>query len=100
MIDNHLTPSTMSTASERIASQLATNFAVLNICDVMEVIQTEDGRPHWETTYEWRMGKVAEFCAQHHLDLYERPRSEFYTWEGIQQADEAGYDGVILSDLS
>jgi hypothetical protein len=90
----------MDTPTERIAYQLSTEFAVLNICDVMDEIYTEAGKQYWETTYEWECDRVREFCNQNNVYLYERPRSSFFKWEGIELAQQDGYRGVILSDLS
>lgn len=90
----------MSTAAERITNQLSNEFAVLNICDVMDVIYDEAGMEYWETTYEWECERVNEFCNRNNVYLYERPRSSFFKWEGIELAQQDGYKGVILSDLS
>jgi len=94
------TPLTDMTPSERIAAQLANEFAVLNICDIMDVIYTKAGKQYWETTYEWECKKVKEFCKKFGVYLYEKPRESFFKWEGIELAQQGGYKGVILSDLS
>jgi hypothetical protein len=32
--------------------------------------------------------------------LYEKPRESFFKWEGIEEAENGRYRGVIFSDLS
>jgi hypothetical protein len=88
------------TPSERISAQLNDEFAVLNICDVMDVIYAEAGKQYWETTYAWECKKVKEFCKKFGVYLYEKPKENFDKWEGIEEATKGGYRGVILSNLS
>jgi len=57
-------------------------------------------RKHGVCSYEWECQKLKEFCNNFDVYLYEMPREKFFKWEGIQLAEEGGYKGVILSDLS
>ena len=86
----------------RTITELESEFPILNICDVMDWIYTtfEPGKQSWEMSYEWECEKLKEFCENFDLYLYERPREDFYKWQGIDSALEGGYRGVILSDLS
>jgi len=43
---------------------------------------------------------LKEFCNNFGLYLYEKPREDFFEWEGVEEAQKAGKMGVILSDLS
>ena len=53
-----------------------------------------------ENGYEWECEKLKEFCNNFGLYLYEKPREDFFEWEGVEEAQKAGKMGVILSDLS
>jgi hypothetical protein len=50
--------------------------------------------------YEWETQKLKEFSQNFGVFLYEKPRSEFFPQLGVLEAEERGYRGVILSDLS
>jgi len=85
----------------RVITQLeGEEFPILNICDVMDWIYTTFGKEAWSQSWEWESEKVKEFCNNFEVYLYERPRSSFFKWEGIEEAEKGGYKGVILSDLS
>jgi hypothetical protein len=77
-------------------------FETYNICDVMDWIYTTfaPGKESWEMSYDWECEKVKEFCQKFNLYLYEKPREDFFKWEGIDEAKTGGYKGVIFSDLS
>lgn len=86
----------------RTITELEKEFPILNICDVMDWIYSTfaPGKQGWEMDYEWECEKLKEFCENFGVYLYEMPREKFFEWEGIQLAEEGGYKGVILSDLS
>lgn len=77
-------------------------FQIYNICNVMDWIYTTfaPGKKSWEMSYGWETERLMEFISNFNLYLYERPREEFFEWEGIEEAQKAGKRGVILSDLS
>jgi hypothetical protein len=50
--------------------------------------------------YAWETEKLKEFSQNFDLYLYEKPREDFFEWEGVEEAEEAGRKGVILSNLS
>lgn len=84
----------------RTITELEKGFPILNICDVMDWIYTTFDKEAWSMSYEWECQKLKEFCENFDVYLYEMPREKFFKWEGIQLAEEGGYKGVILSDLS
>jgi len=84
----------------RTITELENPFPILNICDVMDWIYTTFDKEAWSMSYEWECQKLKEFCNNFDVYLYEMPREKFFKWEGIQLAEEGGYKGVILSDLS
>lgn len=68
-----------------------------SICEIIDEIRKGDNTPLlWED--ENRI--ILEFCKNHNYFLYERPRDEFFKWEGYELAVNAGCDGIIYSDLS
>jgi hypothetical protein len=85
---------------DRVIEELEKPFPILNICDVMDWIYfTFKQQPHSQS-YEWETQKVKEFSQNFGVFLYEKPRSEFFPQVGVLEAEERGYRGVILSDLS
>jgi hypothetical protein len=51
-------------------------------------------------SYDWETQKLMEFCNNFNVYLYEKPRESFFKWEGIEEAENGRYRGVIFSDLS
>jgi hypothetical protein len=87
---------------DRVIEELEKPFPILNICDVMDWIYftfASDMQP-WEMPYEWETQKLKEFSSNFGVFLYEQPRENFFPQMGILEAEERGYRGVILSDLS
>lgn len=86
---------------DRVIKQLEKEeFQIFNICDVMDWIYTTFNTTYMESTYEWECQKLKEFCDNFNLHLYEKPREQFFEWEGIEEGESMGKRGVILSDLS
>jgi hypothetical protein len=73
---------------------------MLNICDVMDWIYFTFGKEAWSMSYDWETQKLMEFCRNFNVYLYEKPRESFFKWEGIEEAENGRYRGVIFSDLS
>lgn len=94
--------SSQASGKNRAITELEKKFSVLNICDVMDWIYSTyaPGKEIWEMSYDWETARIADFCKTFDVYLYERPRSSFFKWEGIEEATQGGYKGVILSDLS
>ena len=84
----------------RTINELEKGFPILNICDVMDWIYTTFGKEPYSQSWDWECKRLKEFCENFDVYLYEMPREKFFKWEGIQLAEEGGYKGVILSDLS
>jgi len=84
----------------RTINELEKGFPILNICDVMDWIYTTFGKEAYSQSWDWESKRLKEFCENFEVYLYEMPREKFFKWEGIQLAEEGGYKGVILSDLS
>lgn len=97
----HFPTDEMMEARQRVISLIESGkFQVYNICDVMDWIYSTFGVKPLQMDYGWETDRLIEFCNNFDLYLYEKPREEFFEWEGIQQAQRAGRRGVILSDLS
>ena len=91
----------MLAGRNKVIDQINTGeFEIYNICNVMDWIYTTFNTTYMETSYEWECEKLKEFCNNFGLYLYERPRADFFEWEGVEEAQKAGKMGVILSDLS
>lgn len=86
----------------RTIAELENDFPMLNICDVMDWIYSTfaPGKESWEMSYEWETQKLKEFCRNFNVYLYEKPKEDFFEWEGIEKAKGMGFKGVILSSLS
>lgn len=96
-------PAEMLRGRNKVIDQISSGeFEVYNICNVMDWIYSTfaPGKKSWEMSYAWECDKLMEFCTNFDLYLYEKPREEFFKWEGIEEAQRAGRRGVILSDLS
>ena len=87
---------------DRTIEGLEKPFPILNICDVMDWIYYtfEPNKEQWEMPYEWETQKVKEFSQNFGVFLYEKPREDYFPQLGVLEAEERGYRGVILSDLS
>jgi len=91
----------MLVGRNKVIDQINTGeFEIYNICNVMDWIYTTFNTTYMETSYEWECEKLKEFCNNFGLYLYEKPREDFFEWEGVEEAQKAGKMGVILSDLS
>lgn len=91
----------MLAGRNKVIDQINTgDFEIYNICNVMDWIYTTFNTTWADTSYEWECEKLKEFCNNFGLYLYERPREDFFEWEGVEAAQKAGKRGVILSDLS
>jgi len=91
----------MLAGRNKVIDQINTGeFQIYNICNVMDWIYTTFNTTWAETSYEWECEKLKEFCNNFGLYLYEKPREDFFEWEGVEEAQKAGKMGVILSDLS
>ena len=85
---------------DRTIEGLKKPFPILNICDVMDWIYFTFSKAPYSMDYAWETEKLKEFSQNFNLYLYEKPREDFFEWEGVEEAGESGYKGVILSDLS
>ena len=87
---------------DRVIEELEKPFPILNICDVMDWIYFTfcPQKNRWDMSYDWESQKLKEFSQNFGMFLYEKPREEFFPQLGILEAEERGYRGVILSDLS
>jgi hypothetical protein len=87
---------------DRVIEELEKGFPILNICDVMDWIYYtfEPNKKQWEMPYDWETEKLKEFSRNFGVFLYEKPREDYFPQLGILEAEERGYRGVILSDLS
>ena len=87
---------------DRVIEELEKDFPILNICDVMDWIYFTfcPQKNRWDMSYDWESQKLKEFSQNFGMFLYEKPRKEFFPQLGILEAEERGYRGVILSDLS
>ena len=85
---------------DRTIKELEKPFPIINICDVMDWIYFTFSQPLYSMGYDWETEKLKEFCNNFGLYLYEKPREDFFEWEGVEEAEEAGRKGVILSNLS
>lgn len=84
----------------RTIAELENEFPVLNICDVMDWLYVTFNKEAYSMSYDWETKRLKEFCKNFNVYLYEKPRESFFKWEGIEEAKQRGYKGVILSDLS
>ena len=86
----------------RVIEELEKDSPILNICDVMDWIYFTfcPQKNRWDMSYDWESQKLKEFSQNFGMFLYEKPRKEFFPQLGILEAEERGYRGVILSDLS
>ena len=87
---------------DRVIEELEKDSPILNICDVMDWIYFTfcPQKTRWDMSYDWESQKLKEFSQNFGMFLYEKPRKEFFPQLGILEAEERGYRGVILSDLS
>ena len=87
---------------DRVIEELEKDSPILNICDVMDWIYFTfcPQKNRWDMSYDWESQKLKEFSQNFGMFLYEKPRGEFFPQLGILEAEERGYRGVILSDLS
>ena len=87
---------------DRVIEELEKDSPILNICDVMDWIYFTfcPQKNRWDMSYDWESQKLKEFSQNFGMFLYEKPRKEFFPQLGILEAEERGYRGVILSDLS
>ena len=87
---------------DRVIEELEKDSPILNICDVMDWIYFTfcPQKNRWDMSYDWESQKLKEFSQNFGMFLYEKPREEFFPQLGILEAEERGYRGVILSDLS
>ena len=87
---------------DRVIEELEKDSPILNICDVMDWIYFTfcPQKNRWDMSYDWESQKVMEFSQNFGMFLYEKPRKEFFPQLGVLEAEERGYRGVILSDLS
>ena len=91
----------MLAGRNKVIDQINTGeFQIYNICNVMDWIYTTFNTTYMENGYEWECEKLKEFCNNFGLYLYEKPREDFFEWEGVDEAYKGGHKGVILSDLS
>ena len=87
---------------DRVIEELEKDSPILNICDVMDWIYFTfcPQKNRWDMSYDWESQKLKEFSQNFGMFLYEKPRKEFFPQLGVLEAEERGYRGVILSDLS
>ncbi len=85
---------------DRVIEELEKPFPILNICDVMDWIYFTFKKEAYSMPYDWETEKLKEFSQNFGVFLYERPREDYFPQEGVLEAEERGYRGVILSDLS
>jgi hypothetical protein len=84
----------------RVVSELENDFAVLNICDVWDWYKVTMGIDIMELDWAGECNHILKFCENFRLYLYEKPKEDFFEWEGIEKAKGMGFKGVILSSLS
>jgi len=85
---------------DRVIEELEKPFPILNICDVMDWIYFTFNKEAYSESYEWETQKLKEFSQNFGVFLYEKPREDYFPQLGVLEAEERGYRGVILSDLS
>lgn len=85
---------------QRVIAELENEFAVLNICDVWDWFEITLGVKAIELDWAGECNHILKFCENFNLYLYEKPRDNFFEWEGIEKARKMGYKGVVLSNLS
>ena len=85
---------------DRVIEELEKGFPILNICDVMDWIYFTFRKEPYSQSYEWETQKLREFSQNFGVFLYEKPREDYFPQLGVLEAEERGYRGVILSDLS
>lgn len=87
---------------DRVIEELGKEFAVLNICDVMDWIYFSFGKGvyMYHYSFEEESEHLRKFCENFDLYYYGRCREDFNQWEGIGLAKDGGYRGVVLEDLS
>jgi hypothetical protein len=91
----------MMVGRNKVIEQINTGeFQTYNICNVMDWVYSTFGVNPYSMSYEWECDRLKEFCNNFNLYLYEKPREDFFEWEGVEEAYKGGHKGVILSDLS
>jgi hypothetical protein len=85
---------------DRVIEELEKPFPILNICDVMDWIYFTFNKEAYSESYDWETQKLKEFSQNFGVFLYEKPREDYFPQLGVLEAEERGYRGVILSDLS
>ena len=87
---------------DRVIEELEKDSPILNICDVMDWIYFTfcPQKNRWDMSYDWETEKLKEFSKNFGVFLYEQPRDRYFPQLGILEAEERGFRGVILSDLS
>lgn len=86
---------------QRVIDAIASEeFCVLSICDVMDWLHCTFNIDAYSMSWDEECVYVKQFCENFDMYLYEKPRESFFPAEGMNIAQESGYRGVILSDLS
>ena len=69
------------------------------ICEVFEEIFSKD---YWESplSYGEETKIILEYCNKNNFYLYEKPKEDYFPYEGFKYALDNGFDGVIYSNLS
>lgn len=79
---------------------LRSGFKQISICDLSDYIEVCKDINLLDLSWEEEAKVIVDFCKEHNLYLYEKPKEDYFEWEGISHAIENGYNGVVLSNLS
>lgn len=79
------------------------SIVIFSICDIWDYFEVRHGLDidsRISMSWEEECKLIMDFCEKHNLYLYEKPREDFDKNEAIRYAEDNGYRGVVLSDLS
>jgi hypothetical protein len=83
---------------DRVLEELEKEFSIINICDAMDWIYFTF-HPNGKQGYNWETERLAEFCKNFGVFLYERTSDVFSAQQGVLEAEARGYRKVILSEI-
>ena len=63
-----------------------------------ELIPNRDEQ--FSLSYEQESKLVIDWCEANDFHYYGKPKSDFFEWEAIQEAENLGKKGVVLENLS
>jgi hypothetical protein len=79
---------------------LREGFKQISICDLTDYIEAYKNINFLDISWEEEAKVIVDFCKEHNLYLYEKPREDYFEFEGITHAIDNKYNGVVLSNLS